>query len=175
MRRLIPFDTHLNYGPMRMAIYQSGIDVTVESDEHLLNNAWGYYYESAHVILIDRRLTYTAKRCALVHELVHWAHGDNCCGLNERRTRIETAKLLIDRQDYARAEKLHEGNIWGIADELNVTKNIVDNYQIWLHDSVAAYKAPTFNGRGVDHYSYLPGRMRCISNFFLPCVMQARQ
>lgn len=138
MRRLIPFDTHLNYGPMRMAIYQSGIDVTVESDEHLLNNAWGYYYEATHVILIDRRLTYTAKRCALVHELVHWAHGDNCCGLNERRTRIETAKLLIDRQDYARAEKLHEGNIWGIADELNVTKNIVDNYQIWLHDSVAA-------------------------------------
>lgn len=59
MKRLIPFDTHMNYGPMRMAIYSSGIDVTVESD--ILDNMWGCYSEANRVILIDRRLTYTAK------------------------------------------------------------------------------------------------------------------
>lgn len=60
MKRLIPFDTHMNYGPMRMAIYSSGIDVTVESD--ILDNMWGCYSEANRVILIDRRLTYTAKK-----------------------------------------------------------------------------------------------------------------
>lgn len=68
MKRLIPFDTHMNYGPMRMAIYSSGIDVTVESD--ILDNMWGCYSEANRVILIDRRLTYTAKKCVLIHELV---------------------------------------------------------------------------------------------------------
>ena len=138
MRRLIPFDTHLNYGPMRMAIYQSGIDVTVESDEHLLNNAWGYYYEAAHVILIDRRLTYTAKRCALVHELVHWAHGDDRCGLHEMRTRAETARLLISPTEYALAERMYDGNPYQMAAELNVTVQVIEDYKNWLHDSVAA-------------------------------------
>ena len=138
MRRLIPFDTHLNYGPMRMAIYQSGIDVTVESDEHLLNNAWGYYYEAAHVILIDRRLTYTAKRCALVHELVHWSHGDDRCGLHEMRTRAETARLLISPTEYALAERMYDSNPYQIAAELNVTVQVIEDYKNWLHDSVAA-------------------------------------
>ena len=96
MKRLIPFDTHMNYGPMRMAIYSSGIDVTVESD--ILDNMWGCYSEANRVILIDRRLTYTAKKCVLIHELVHWLHADYQCGMHEQRTRLEAARLLVDSQ-----------------------------------------------------------------------------
>lgn len=32
------------------------------------------------------------------------------------------------------AERLYEGNIWGIADELSVTTNIINDYQTMLHE-----------------------------------------
>ncbi|MCX8646280.1 hypothetical protein J3T92_06630, partial [Bifidobacterium sp. B4081] len=31
----------------------------------------------SNMILIDRSMTYTQKRCTLVHELIHWQHADN--------------------------------------------------------------------------------------------------
>ena len=71
--------------------------------------------QGADTILIDRRITYTRKRCTLVHELVHWAHDDDtskgCEGSRiERRCRRRTALLLIDPAEYALAERMYGGN-----------------------------------------------------------------
>lgn len=142
MKRLIPFDTHMNYGPMRMAIYSSGIDVTVESD--ILDNMWGCYSEANRVILIDRRLTYTAKKCVLIHELVHWLHADYQCGMHEQRTRLEAARLLVDSQKYRQAEQTYEGAPWLIASELDLTIQTITDYQQCLHESLAFINAPPY-------------------------------
>ncbi|MBS6948493.1 ImmA/IrrE family metallo-endopeptidase [Bifidobacterium scardovii] len=133
MRRL-PLNLHDTYGHIRMAVYAAGLDVEIRSAVRLPGNMMGCYSERTRTILIDRRLPYVAKRCVLVHELVHWQHGDDRCGLHEQRTREETARLLISPLEYAMAERLYEGNIWGIADELSVTTNIINDYQTMLHE-----------------------------------------
>ena len=72
----LPIDRRMTYGAMRRAII--GLPVTVSS-AILPDGLWGCYDDENRVILIDRRLTYTAKRCTLVHELLHWRHGDTGC------------------------------------------------------------------------------------------------
>ena len=72
----LPIDRRMTYGAMRRAIV--GLPVTVSS-AILPDGLWGCYDASNSVILIDRRLTYTAKRCVLTHELLHWKHGDDGC------------------------------------------------------------------------------------------------
>lgn len=64
----LPIDRRMTYGAMRRAIV--GLPVTVSS-AILPDGLWGCYDAENHVILIDRRLTYAAKRCTLVHELLH--------------------------------------------------------------------------------------------------------
>lgn len=76
----LPIDRRMTYGAMRRAIV--GLPVTVSS-AILPDGLWGCYDASTDVILIDRRLTYTAKRCVLTHELLHWKHGDTGCS-NDR-------------------------------------------------------------------------------------------
>lgn len=58
----LPIDRRMTYGGMRRAII--GLPVTVSS-AILPDGLWGCYDDETHVILIDRRLTYTAKRCTL--------------------------------------------------------------------------------------------------------------
>ena len=48
------------------------------------------------MILIDRSMTYTQKRCTLLHELIHWQHADKTTtgvygARIEHRTKRETA------------------------------------------------------------------------------------
>ena len=71
--RVLPDLSQLTYGQMRNAII--GLDVCVCS-ALLPDRTYGLYDESKRLILIDRRMTYTRKRCTLMHELVHWLHGD---------------------------------------------------------------------------------------------------
>ena len=109
----LPLSPRMSYGQMRMALYQVAPDLHVAS-ARLPGKLDGVYCLSTNTVLIDRRITYTRKRCALVHELVHWQHGDdtsNGCrgGKNERRCRRETAILLIQ---------------------------IIQDYRQWLHDNV---------------------------------------
>ena len=84
--RPLPLNLRDTYGHVRMAIYGAGLDVEIRSADHLPNGMMGCYSERTRTILIDRRLPYVAKRCTLVHELVHWSHGDDRCGLHEMRT-----------------------------------------------------------------------------------------
>ena len=110
---------------MRMALYDVAPDLHVAS-AWLPGKLDGIYCLATNTVLIDRRITYTRKRCALVHELVHWQHGDdtsNGCrgGKLEQRCRHETAILLINPAEYALAERMYDGNPYQIAAELNVT------------------------------------------------------
>lgn len=132
----LPISGDMTYGAMRRAII--GLPVTVSS-AILPDGLWGCYDNENHVILIDRRLTYTAKRCTLVHELLHWRHGDTGCSNDsskqEQRTRTQTAHLLIDPAELALAERMYDDDLWSIADELNVTTQVLTDYQAMLNTS----------------------------------------
>ena len=128
----LPVDRRMTYGEMRRAVL--GLPVVVAS-AILPGNLMGCYDRRRDVILVDRRLTYRAKRCVLVHELVHWAHGDDGehgRGLCEARARRETALTLIDPAEYALAEHMYDGNPWAIADELDVTMQLLRDYRAVL-------------------------------------------
>lgn len=132
----LPIDRRMTYGAMRRAIV--GLPVTVSS-AILPNGLWGCYDDENHVILIDRRLTYTAKRCTLVHELLHWQHGDTGCSNNrskqERRARTQTALTLVDPAELALLEHMYDDDLWSITDELNVTMQVLADYQAMLNVS----------------------------------------
>lgn len=135
---MLPVSPRMSYGQMRLALYETAPELNVSS-ALLPGKMDGLYCQSTNTILIDRRVTYTRKRCILVHELIHWKHGDDttngCHGSRlERRCRKETALLLIDPVEYATAERLYDGNIYQIANELNVTLDIINDYQQLLHD-----------------------------------------
>lgn len=127
----LPIDRRMTYGAMRRAII--GLPVTVSS-AILPDGLWGCYDDENHVILIDRRLTYAAKRCTLVHELTHWRHGDASCehvarSREEHRARRETALTLIDPLHYGLLEQMYDGNSWNIAQELEVTQQVLGDFR----------------------------------------------
>ncbi|MGE4644419.1 ImmA/IrrE family metallo-endopeptidase [Bifidobacterium longum subsp. infantis] len=127
----------MTYGAMRRAI--TGLPVTVSS-AILPDGLWGCYDDATEVILIDRRLTYTAKRCTLVHELLHWKHGDDGCANDrskqERRCRTQTALLLVDSVELALLERMYEYD-WQIADELDITTQVLEDYRQVMAERVS--------------------------------------
>ncbi|CUN77994.1 ImmA/IrrE family metallo-endopeptidase [Bifidobacterium adolescentis] len=133
----LPIDRRMTYGAMRRAIV--GLPVTVSS-AILPNGLWGCYDNENRVILIDRRLTYAAKRCTLVHELLHWRHGDTGCSNDssklERRARRETALTLIDPLRYGMLEQMYEGNSWNISQELEVTQQVLGDFRLAMSERV---------------------------------------
>lgn len=121
----------MTYGDMRR--YADALGVTVCS-RSLPGELEGFYHAPSNLIVIDRGMDYTAKRCALCHELVHWSHGDSACepviyARAENRTRREAAALLIPVASYVLSEMAYEGDLSRIADDLNVTEQIVEDYQ----------------------------------------------
>ena len=128
----LPIDRRMTFGAMRRAI--ADLPVTVSS-AILPDGLWGCYDDATEAILIDRRLTYTAKRCTLVHELLHWKHGDDGCSNDrskqERRCRTQTALLLVDSVELALLERMYEYE-WQIADELDITTQVLEDYRSTL-------------------------------------------
>ena len=127
----LPINRNMTYGDMRRAIVH--LPVTVSS-AILPDGLWGCYDDENHVILIDRRLTYAAKRCILVHELTHWRHGDSSCERvartrEEHRARRETALTQIDPLHYGLLEQMYDGNSWNIAQELEVTQQVLGDFR----------------------------------------------
>lgn len=99
------------------------------------------YYEPTRLIIIDETLPDFARRCTLAHELAHARHHDRGCDPNgskaERRARRETALRLINPTEYAIAEQMYEGDSYLIAQALDVTVQVIEDYKELLHDSVA--------------------------------------
>ena len=129
--RVIPDLAGKSYGQMRWAI--NDLPVQVRS-AHLPDNVYGAYDESKQLILIDLGLTYTQKRCTLAHELIHWQYGDDTClghcGVKqELRARRGAASLLVGVLEYASAEVVFDGELFGIAAELGVTVEVVCDFR----------------------------------------------
>lgn len=107
----------------------------------------GFYYEPARLIVLDERLAGFQRRCTLCHELIHAKYHDSGCGTQygakcERRCRRETALTLISQADYALAERVYEGDAWMMAVELDVTVQVLRDYQQILRDSGVCAQEP---------------------------------
>lgn len=134
--RQVP-DLHgVTYGAMRWIAADLGVTV---SSALLPHGITGLYRESDQRIVIDRSMTYRQKRCTLAHELMHWKHGDVSCSIgcscrNEHRARMATAIALIDVDEYATVERMYEGQFCLIADALDVTHQVLSDWQSLLND-----------------------------------------
>lgn len=127
---------HATYGELRRLCAASHIDVTSAILPKTIN---GIYNHNLHIIVIDRRMTYTQKRCTLVHELIHHLYGDDACdpilhARIEHRTRRETANTLIPTTEYATLEHEYDGDRYHIATELDVTIQVINDYQNMILD-----------------------------------------
>lgn len=102
----------------------------------------GCYYEPTRLIIIDETLPDFARRCTLAHELAHARHHDRGCDPNgskaERRARRETMLRLINPTEYAIAEQMYEGDSFLIAQALDVTVQVVEDYKELLHNGAVA-------------------------------------
>ena len=102
----------------------------------------GCYYEPTRLIIIDETLPDFARRCTLAHELAHARHHDRGCDPNgskaERRARRETVLRLINPTEYAIAEQMYEGDSFLIAQALDVTVQLVEDYKELLHNGAVA-------------------------------------
>ena len=133
----LPVTRHMTYGQMRRAC--DTLPVRIMSHP-LPGDTCAVYDGDLQAIVLDRNMTYVQKRCSLVHELFHWLHGDDTCagttgGRMEWRARKHTALLLVDGDEYARAEEACDGNPYLMACELDVTVQVVDDYRRILHDN----------------------------------------
>ena len=97
----------------------------------------GLYLRNPNLILLDTRLRGVQLRCVLAHEISHARHMDAGCRVDrwvERRADQEAALMLIDPMEYAYAETVYEGNVMGMARELNVLPWVIAAYRERLHD-----------------------------------------
>ncbi|PWG66675.1 ImmA/IrrE family metallo-endopeptidase [Bifidobacterium callitrichidarum] len=137
--RIMPVNGRMSYDQMLQALDHTDVHVTedVIRDEHLT----GVYDEDLKTILIDSRMTNVQKRCTLVHELVHWKHGDQGCSSwlgqhEENRAQQETALLLISPDAYRRAEHECDADPYSMACQLDVTMFVLNTYQRMLHNGL---------------------------------------
>lgn len=121
------------YGPMRLALYTLAPSLMVSSSTALPGTRMGSYDSRLETIIIDRYLDLDVKKCVLVHELAHWVYNDDSRppygAKRELCARRVAAQALIDEQMYAQAERMYDGDIWQIADELAVYPGVVDDYR----------------------------------------------
>ena len=118
----------MSYGDMRRWADMTLHGLRIYSTKELRDtNVCGYYSPVYDTILISLGMTYTQKRCTLVHELVHREHGDTGHA-HEDRTRTETARILIDPRKFAEEESMYDTDYAQIADDLDVTESVLADY-----------------------------------------------
>ncbi len=109
-------------------------------EQPLPDGLCGAWHDASRTIFLHDRLNQRQRRCTLCHELIHARHHDPGCGSQygmkcERRCRRETALALISPVDYATAEEVYEGDAWMMAVELDVTMQVLRDYQQILRDT----------------------------------------
>ncbi|WP_248240618.1 ImmA/IrrE family metallo-endopeptidase [Microbacterium kunmingense] len=98
----------------------------------------GEYRYKHNVIRLRRGMSARLHRSVLAHELAHAVFGDvpskfgPVHAKQERRAEEWAALRLIDRDEYRRAEALHEGHAGAIAQDLGVVRSIVETYRSLL-------------------------------------------
>lgn len=96
----------------------------------------GAYDAEQDVILMADNLTPIQYSCVLAHEMSHAKHHDSGCHADkwvERRADIEAARMLIDPDEYASAERVCDNEVW-LARELEVMPWVIRAYREYLHD-----------------------------------------
>lgn len=129
--RQIPVHRRMTYEQMLQAVEPCSVHVT---EGVLPGDVSGVYDESVSTIVIDGSMTDVQKRCALVHELLHWLHADDSCagvGKTHEEVRVcrETAMMLVAPDAYIRAEREYDGEIYQMACELDVTVFVLKCYR----------------------------------------------
>ena len=107
------------------------------AEQRLPSGYEGFYAPGLDLIVLDSRLTDVQRRCVLAHEISHARHHDSGCMADrwvEQRADREASALLIDPLEFAFAEQLYEGNVVGMARELDVLPWVVEAYRERLRD-----------------------------------------
>lgn len=94
----------------------------------------GRYYHQYRLIVLNKALTSFQIPPVLMHELCHAHRQDIGHQSKEIELAIEKhiARLLVNPQEYARAEAETQGNIYGMAFYLNLPIRVVANYRNFL-------------------------------------------
>jgi hypothetical protein len=99
----------------------------------------GLYLRDEDLIVLNRRLTRAQATATLAHEIGHAVFGDvRSTPPVERRASEFGASLVIDVADYERAERLVGPHLGALADELDVTPHLVEAWQRWYRQRLAA-------------------------------------
>lgn len=101
----------------------------------------GYYCDALGLIVLHDKLNARQRLCTLQHELIHARYHDTGCGSviglrAESRARRETALTLISPIEYQLAEATYDGEAYSMAVELEVTMQVLRDYQTLLEQRV---------------------------------------
>lgn len=123
---------------------REGIHVTWRD----LGRRRGEYRHGPRLITLNPRMSGTLQRSTLAHELGHawyadtWTDDPAALAMRERRANAYAARLLVDPNRYADAERLVGPHVGAIASELNVARYIVeawgDSRRGWLRPRASA-------------------------------------
>ncbi|WP_341741341.1 hypothetical protein [Trueperella pyogenes] len=113
-------------------------------ESHGITVSWGHvcslgaYHHPTATIWLDCSLASCPRQAlgVLAHEYVHALRGHDGpqSASVERCVDRQAARLLISPAEYALAERLHEGNAVGIAEDLGVPVWVVEAYRQALYD-----------------------------------------
>lgn len=127
----LPITRRMSYSQMRFACQT--LPITIDSEHMLPYGRFGLWVPDKRLILIDRRLTWDAKRSVLVHELMHWSHNDGTYPLftsqEETRARRETALFLIDPHLIHESAEAYEDNTWLMSEDLGIPETVIEDYR----------------------------------------------
>lgn len=135
--------TRNSYDAFLLEAEQLGVGV---KERNLGSGLCGFYLDQVKTIVIDGNLFDFQKRCVLCHELCHARYRDTGISLmvskEETRARRETALRLIDPESYKAAELAYDGDMFQMASELNVTLQVVKDFQkLLVMDKGIIYRA----------------------------------
>lgn len=91
----------------------------------------GAWLPDPRVISLQYGMSDTQTRCTLAHELGHALQHHPACAEDKLEHQADkwAATVLIDPDDYAQAEHIHDGHPGAIADELGVTLHLLATWQ----------------------------------------------
>ena len=95
-------------------------------EKHIADDLNALYDDRKHIIYLSVGLNDRQKRCALAHELIHAKYHDTG---------------LIDPLDYITVENMYEGNLFAMAVQLDVTLQVLKDYQDTISTPGSMYAA----------------------------------
>lgn len=116
-------------------IYGAGARIVYEP---LAGGRAGEYRHRTHTVALDLFLTPIQELCTAAHEASHAHHRDvrpagrTAQQIQEARADADAARLLINPRDYVAAEAIHGPRPGAIAEELGVSRWVVETYQAQL-------------------------------------------